>query len=128
MEPKLVTTIVCPVCSAELPLAARVCSHCGAAAAAPRCRIPPAASNRDAPSLPEVESGRSLLDRPWFILGLLFLVTAILGLPLLWVSRGFSRAWKIVLSVVVTLYTALLLWGFWQVMNWSVSRIMDSLR
>lgn len=72
--------------------------------------------------------GRSLLDRPWFILGLLFLVTAILGLPLLWMSRGFSRAWKIALSVAVTLYTAALFWGFWLTMNWSVSRIIDSLR
>ena len=70
---------------------------------------------------------RSLLDRPWFILCLLFFVTAILGLPLLWISRGFSLAWKIALSVVVTLYTALLLWGFWWIMSWSVSRIMDSL-
>ena len=69
----------------------------------------------------------SLLDRPWFILCLLFFVTAILGLPLLWISRGFSRTWKIALSVIVTLYTALLLWGFWRIMNWSVSRIMDSL-
>ena len=73
-------------------------------------------------------TGRSLLDRPWFILGLLFLVTAMLGLPLLWMSRGFSRSWKIVLSVAVTLYTAALLWGFWLIMNWSVSRIIDSLR
>lgn len=71
--------------------------------------------------------GKSLLDRPWFILGLLFLVTAILGLPLLWISRGFSPAWKIVLSVIVTLYTALLFWGFWLVLTWSVSRIMDSI-
>jgi hypothetical protein len=56
------------------------------------------------------------------------LVTAILGLPLLWMSRGFSRPWKIVLSVAVTLYTAALLWGFWLIMHWSVSRIIDSLR
>ncbi len=72
--------------------------------------------------------GPSLLDRPWVILCLLFFVTAILGLPLLWISRGFSRAGKIALSVIVTLYTALLMWGFWLVMSWCVSRIMESLR
>ncbi|MCU0875145.1 MAG: hypothetical protein MUE50_22665 [Pirellulaceae bacterium] len=68
------------------------------------------------------------MDRPWFILGLLFLVTAIFGLPLLWMSRGFSRPGKIVLSVAITLYTAALLWGFGLIMHWSVSRIIDSLR
>ena len=90
---------------------------------------PTAASESDPPlSADSAPSRTSLLDRPWFILGLLFFVAAILGLPLLWMSGGFSRVWKIVLSVVVTLYTALLLWGFWLIMSWSVSRIMDSLR
>jgi ribosomal protein L40E len=118
MSPELVTPIVCPDCGAELPPAARVCPRCGAATPA-RASDPPAAHSAARSS--------SLLDRPWFILCLLFFVTAILGVPLLWISRGFSLAWKIVLSVVVTLYTALLLWGFWWIMDWSLSRIMDSL-
>jgi ribosomal protein L40E len=122
MEPKLVDTIVCPACGAELPPSARVCARCGSATTASMAggsQLPPAATCR---------AGRSLLDEPWFILGLLFLVTAVLGLPLLWTSRGFSRVWRIVLSVAVTLYTAALLWGFGLIMHWSVSRIIDSLR
>jgi len=121
MAPELVATTVCAECGADLPPSAGVCPGCGAATIVAAARKPPALASSAA-------GGRSLLDRPWFILGLLFFVTAILGLPLLWISRGFSRVWKIVLSVVVTLYTALLLWGFWWIMNWSVSRIMDSLR
>jgi len=122
MASRLVETIVCPACGAELPPSASACIRCGSTTTASvpgRSQPPPTATCR---------TGRSLLDRPWFILGLLFLVTAILGLPLLWMSHGFSRPWKIVLSVAVTLYTAALLWGFWLIMNWSVSRIMDSLR
>lgn len=121
MAPELVATTVCAECGADLPPSAGVCPGCGIASSVAAVRKPPALASSAA-------GGRSLLDRPWFVLGLLFFVTAILGLPLLWISRGFPRVWKIVLSVVVTVYTALLLWGFWWLMNWSVSRIMDSLR
>lgn len=121
MAPELVTTIVCAECGAELPPSANVCPGCGAAAAVTAAEKPPQMAGSTA-------GVRSLLDRPWLILILLFFVTAILGLPLLWISRGFSLAWKIVLSVVVTTYTTLLLWGFWLIMNWSASRIIDSLR
>jgi hypothetical protein len=119
MELELQTPIICPACGAQWPPSVSVCPHCGAAATASAAKPPQAANS--------ATRGDSLLDRPWFILCLLFFVTAILGLPLLWISRGFSRTWKIALSVIVTLYTALLLWGFWRIMSWSVSRIMDSL-
>lgn len=111
--------VVCSACGAEVPPSAGVCQRCGAAT-----RV---AAAGPAQAVNSAAGGKSLLDRPWFILGLLFLVTAILGLPLLWISRGFSPAWKIVLSVIVTLYTVLLFWGFWLVLTWSVSRIMDSI-
>jgi hypothetical protein len=61
------------------------------------------------------------------VLGLLFLVTAALGLPILWKSRGFSLAAKVVLSLVVTAYTALLLWGFWLLMCWCIGRISGAM-
>jgi ribosomal protein L40E len=131
MESRLVEIIVCPACGTELPPSAGVCSRCGSTTAAreTRCSSPAGTGGRRqaAPETGTVD-GRSLLDRPWFILGLLFLVTAIFGLPLLWMSRGFSRPGKIVLSVAITLYTAALLWGFGLIMHWSVSRIIDSLR
>ena len=68
-----------------------------------------------------------MIDKPWFVLALLFFATAICGLPLLWKSRGFSRLSKIVLSVVITLYTMLLLWGFWGIIKWCWTRIVNSL-
>jgi len=117
MESRLIETIVCPACGIELPASATVC---------PRCRN--ATAVRSSVERPLTDVRPSLLDRPWFIIGLLFLVTAILGLPLLWVSRGFTRPWKVMLSVAVTLYTAVLLWGFGLIMQWSWSRILDSLR
>ncbi len=58
---------------------------------------------------------------------MLFGVTAALGLPLLWKSRVFSRTEKIVWSVLVSLYTALIFWIFFKIMSWSYQRIADSL-
>lgn len=46
--------------------------------------------------------------RPWAVLVLLFVVLGPLGLPLLWRSPSFTRAWKIALTVVMVIYTALL--------------------
>lgn len=59
---------------------------------------------------------------------MLFFVTAALGLPLLWMSRGFSRGWKIVLTVLVLAWTALILWVFWLIMVWCYTQIADALR
>lgn len=46
--------------------------------------------------------------RPWAVLVLLFLVLGPVGLPLLWRSPSFTRGWKIVLTVAMVVYTALL--------------------
>lgn len=123
MVSRPIQTIICPACGAELPPSASGCTRCGS----PTAVSPPRAAGQPLAAT-ACEIRPSLLDRPWFIVGLLFLVTAFLGLPLLWASRGFSRTWKLVLSVAVTLYTAALLWGFYLIMHWSWSRILDSLR
>jgi len=47
--------------------------------------------------------------RPWAVVILLFLVLGPLGLPLLWKSPGFTRGWKIVLTVAMAVYTLLLI-------------------
>jgi hypothetical protein len=47
--------------------------------------------------------------RPWAVVVLLFLVLGPLGLPLLWRSPSFTRGWKIVLTVAMVVYTALLI-------------------
>jgi hypothetical protein len=61
------------------------------------------------------------------VLGLLFCATAVLGLPILWKSRGFSPVAKVLISLLVTAYTVILLWGFWLLMVWCFTRIFDAL-
>src|SRR5690348_6406609 len=46
--------------------------------------------------------------RPIWVLVLLFLVLGPLGIPYLWKSKGFSQRSKIILTVLVLAYTALL--------------------
>lgn len=76
---------------------------------------------------PQSTTLRGLVDNRWVVLGTLFGVTAALGLPLLWASRAFSTTSKIVWSVIVLLYTILILWLFWLVVVWSYTRIVDAL-
>ncbi|HEX5102727.1 MAG TPA: hypothetical protein VFV87_02890, partial [Pirellulaceae bacterium] len=66
----------------------------------------PSAANE---SPPRAQTWRDAVDNPWLMLAMLFFVTAALGLPFLWISRGFSMFWKIVLTVVVTAWTVLIL-------------------
>jgi hypothetical protein len=61
------------------------------------------------------------------MLAMLFFVTAALGLPFLWISRGFSTLSKIVLTIVVLAWTALALWLTWLVIVWSYTRVVDAL-
>ena len=82
----------------------------------------------DSASPPEVSPAwRRALDNPWLMLAMLFFVTAALGIPFLWMSRGFSTLAKVVLTIVVLAWTALILWAFWLVMVWSWTRIADAL-
>ena len=76
---------------------------------------------------PQEETATPLLDRPWFVLGQLFLETMALGLPFLWRSRGFTTRAKIVWSLLVTLYTVVILWGFVVIMIWCYETIRQSL-
>jgi len=55
------------------------------------------------------------------VLVILFGVLGVLGLPVLWISRGFDRREKIFWSVMVTIYTLVLVaiavgcvWYAWQ--------------
>ena len=74
---------------------------------------------------PHQPTWRDLVDNPWLILTMLFGVTLFLGLPLLWVSRGFSPLGKIAVTVAVLLWTALVFWVFWLIMAWCIPRIMQ---
>jgi len=72
-------------------------------------------------------SWRELIDNPWIMILVLFFVTAALGLPFLWISRGFSTFSKIVLTIAVLLWTALVLWVFWLIMVWCYTRIAEAI-
>ena len=74
------------------------------------------------------KSWRELVDNPWLMVLMLFFVTAALGLPFLWMSRGFSVWSKIGLTIAVLLWTALVLWVFWLIMAWCLPRIWESLQ
>ncbi len=56
-------------------------------------------------------------ESPWAVLTALFLVLGPFGLPMLWRSRCFTRLWKWVLTVVVMVYTAYLVWLSWRAAN-----------
>ncbi len=111
--------LACPACGAQLASNASHCTRCGRTAAAGASTVVTTRTRSD------VE--RRAIDRPWFVLALLFCVTAALGLPILWKSRGFSLIAKLLVSLLVTVYTVLLLWGFWLLMNWCVVRIMGAM-
>ncbi|HTN73995.1 MAG TPA: hypothetical protein VL096_02065 [Pirellulaceae bacterium] len=73
-------------------------------------------------------SWRQAVDNPWVVLGLLFFVMAILGLPILWMSKAFSPPMKIVLSIVVTLYTIAAIGCTGAIVWWAWQSIQESLR
>ncbi len=73
-------------------------------------------------------SWRTIIDTPWLMILMLFFVTAALGLPFLWISRGFSTLNKFLLTIAVLLWTALVFWAFYLIMAWCIPRIMDGLR
>jgi len=62
-----------------------------------------------------------LLHSRGLILGLLFGVLAVLGLPLLWYSSAFTRSEKMFWSLMVSIYTLVLLLlaglGLWLIMR-----------
>lgn len=63
---------------------------------------------------------REMADSPWLVIGMLFFVTLFLGLPALWVSRGFSAWSKILWTVLVLLWTGVVFWLFYLFMLYVV--------
>jgi hypothetical protein len=81
-----------------------------------------------AENLPRPTGWRDAVDNPWLMLAMLFFVSLFLGLPLLWISRGFSTAWKVVVTIAVLVWTAVVLWIFWLIMVWCYGQIAPALR
>lgn len=70
---------------------------------------------------------KQLLDNRWAVLAAIFFAMMFLGLPLLWRCPSFSRFEKLIWTIVVLVYSGLILWVFFLVMSWSYQRISDSL-
>ncbi|WP_417739648.1 hypothetical protein [Rosistilla oblonga] len=68
-----------------------------------------------------------LTDNRAIVLGTLFFVTGVLGLPLLWISRKFTPLQKWLLSIVVTIYTLVLIVIVAVVLMWSWNQIQQSI-
>ncbi len=83
-------------------------------------------TSQQPPQVHPPKAGR-LVDNRAAVLLMLFCVTGFLGIPVLYASRGFSRNEKIIWSVVVTIYTLILIaitvWIVW----WSYTNIRDAL-
>lgn len=68
-----------------------------------------------------------MLDNRWVVLAAIFFAMMFLGLPLLWRCPAFSRLEKFIWTIVVLVYSGLIIWGFILVMKWSFSNISRSL-
>ena len=57
------------------------------------------------------------------VFAMLFLVTGALGIPLLWMSPKFSNTERVVWAIVVTVYTAMLIFVAGAIVMWSWRQI-----
>jgi hypothetical protein len=69
----------------------------------------------------------SLLDNRWAVLAAIFFALMFLGLPLLWRCPNFSKTEKVVWTIIVLIYSTIIIWGFIAIMTWSYSRIAETL-
>lgn len=102
MEP-IKPTVICPNCAGTLHAGDETCPHCQSSVDQ-EISSPP--QNPDS----GLSAVREFADKRWLVLAVLFGATAAFGLPVLWMSRGFSRTQKVLLTIVVLFYTALILW------------------
>ena len=64
------------------------------------------------------------IQNKWMVLVVLFLMTGALGIPLLWMNKGFSKAERIIWSIAVTIYTTILVAIVVWICLWAYNRIM----
>ena len=77
--------------------------------------------------LTQREKLRRVIDNPWAVLGAIFFAMMFLGIPLLWMSRGFSLAGKVFWTIATLVYSAAIIWAFCLVMWFSYRSIADAL-
>ncbi len=78
-------------------------------------------ANHAPPPSAKVES--ELIQSRAIVLGTLFLVTGVFGIPLLWMNRKFSSTERIAWTIIVTIYTAILIAIVYMILMWSYRQI-----
>jgi hypothetical protein len=66
---------------------------------------------------------KDFLQNRGAVLAILFLVTGVLGLPLLWINRKFSNVERVLWSIIVTLYTVALVALVAAIVVWAYRRV-----
>ena len=111
--------ILCHHCHTVLDVGDNFCRHCGAPLSELAAR---GAAGRGGCNRAVRPPG--LLENRWAVLASLFLLLGPLGLPMLWRSRQFSNASKIILTVIVAGITAAIVVLLWYVFG----KLLDPLR
>jgi hypothetical protein len=77
----------------------------------------------DSKKPPQTSALATILSSRPAIFTLLFCVTGFLGLPLLWKSPVFTKQEKTMWSIIVTIYTMILICGTGMVVYWAYTQI-----
>ena len=85
----------------------------------------PALADRDSDNEHSTDQSSSTMQGRGATLGILFLVTGALGIPLLWMSPHFTQRERLFWSVIVLIYTITLLAVAGGVMWWLYKRMLD---
>ena len=113
-----IASIFCHQCHVEAGADDRQCRRCGAELRTAELEAPAA-------GLKTPTTWRELIDSRWAVLLLLFGVMGPLAIPILLKSRSFSTVSKVVLSVVVTIYIAALVWCAWLAVKSAYDQLQD---
>lgn len=81
------------------------------------------AAGQSAPQTNPATGANPLLHSRWAVLAMLFLVTGALGVPLLWMNPNFSKTERIFWAIIVSIYTALLIFTAGAIVMWSFRQI-----
>jgi hypothetical protein len=120
--------LVCPRCSAELDVGDRTCPHCGARieAPAPDAAERPGGTARAPQSRARGGPHRDVAESRWAVLLLLFAALGPLAFPVLWRSPKFSRTWKGVLTIAVSILTCVVVWILWYAIHMFVEALQEA--
>ena len=119
--------IVCLRCLTELDVGDEFCRRCGAQTSRPAAETSPqspgiAAPPEPAPAAPRATPG--VAESRALVLLLLFAVLGPLALPVLWRSPRFSRPWKMLLTILVLIFTVVIVGALW----YAVTLFLGSLK